>query len=165
LRREHRFHELNHFLCEPALSPYRDGKTWWLDRALVYEGTETVRVPEGFATDFASIPRLFWILLPTWGTYGPAAIVHDWLYWTQRCTRQSADDTLLEAMVALGVSGWQMAAIYKAVHLFGGLAWRDNARLVSEGYSRMHSDGATRPGWKRRLIASTLLLAGTGADA
>lgn len=38
-----------------------------------------IRVPEGFITDGASVPRLFWLLLPPWGEYGQAAVLHDYL--------------------------------------------------------------------------------------
>ena len=39
-----------------------------------------VVVPAGFATDFASVPRAFWRLLPPFGEYMLAAVVHDYLY-------------------------------------------------------------------------------------
>lgn len=39
-----------------------------------------IRVPAGFVTDFASIPRAFWVVLPPTGKYGKAAVVHDYLY-------------------------------------------------------------------------------------
>ena len=140
-----------------ALSPYEDGVTWWLYWPVVYYGSRgVIRVPRGFDTDFASIPGPFTNILPRWGKYGRAAIIHDWLYWTQRCSRKEADDTLLEAMYVLGVAEWQRNAIYRAVRLFGWIAWRDNARLVKEGYSRMHNSGARQRCWKRkRLLAAT----------
>src|SRR5262245_38142541 len=40
-------------------------------------------VPAGFVTDLASIPRIFWSALPRDGEYAYAAILHDYLYWTQ----------------------------------------------------------------------------------
>jgi hypothetical protein len=43
-----------------------------------YEGkTDTIRIPSGFATDLASVPRIFWVLLPPDGTYERAAVLHD----------------------------------------------------------------------------------------
>jgi len=38
-----------------------------------------ITVPAGYRTDFASIPRLVWPLLPPVGRGGKAAIIHDWL--------------------------------------------------------------------------------------
>lgn len=40
-------------------------------------------VPVAFVTDLASIPRVFWLLLPPFGEYLFGAVVHDWLYTTR----------------------------------------------------------------------------------
>ena len=43
-----------------------------------YVGTDDVIIiPAGFATDLATIPRIFWALLPPSGVYEKAAVVHD----------------------------------------------------------------------------------------
>lgn len=139
-----------------SATPYADGRTWYLDRPLTYvRGTgEIITVPTHFESDWASVPRLFWSLLPPFGSYGWASIVHDWLYWTQRCTRLAADDTLLEAMIATNVAPWQRRLIYRAVRDFGWIAWKDNARIAGEGYSRIRGlrGPANRPAWKRRML-------------
>lgn len=44
------------------------------------EGGETVVVPRGFRTDFASVPRPFWFWVAPWGRHGRAAVLHDFLY-------------------------------------------------------------------------------------
>jgi len=67
-----------------TVSPLSDGKSWWLRTPFGYdvgrEGSgDSVELPVGFVTDFASIPRPLWILLPKWGRYGNAAVVHDFL--------------------------------------------------------------------------------------
>ena len=140
-----------------VLSPYEDGVTWWMYWPLIYYGSRrSWRIPRGFETDFASVPRIFTNILGRWGRYGRAAIVHDWLYWTQRTSRKEADDTLLEAMCVLGVAKWQRQAIYWAVRLFGWIAWKDNARLASEGYSRMHVYGARGKCWQRKRLRSSV---------
>lgn len=154
------------FWGELALCPYADGKTFWLRSPIVYEGSSgPVHVPRGFETDLASTPRAFWNLVPPWGKYGEAAIVHDWLYWTQRCTRLQADNTLREAMGILHVDGWQRDAIYFAVQEFGFIAWNDNARLGKEGYSRMHVDGARVKCWKRKRLRAVVKGAANGNDS
>lgn len=57
-----------------------DATTWRLRHALTYIGTDdTIVVPVGFVTDFASVPRSLQWLAPSTGTYTLAAIVHDWL--------------------------------------------------------------------------------------
>ena len=39
--------------------------------------TDRITIPDGFNTDLASVPRLFWALLPPSGVYESAAVLHD----------------------------------------------------------------------------------------
>jgi len=41
------------------------------------DSDEIITVPVGFITDFASIPQIFWNILPPFGPYGKAAVIHD----------------------------------------------------------------------------------------
>lgn len=51
---------------------------WKLLAPVVYLGRYgAYTVPVGYITDFASIPRLLWWLMPQSGRWNPAAIVHD----------------------------------------------------------------------------------------
>lgn len=92
-----------------------------------YPSDEVIRVPAGFETDLASIPRLFWPLLPPQGRYAKAAILHDWLYVLgpagDAAARQRADAIFLEAMAVLGCPAWQRRLIHAAVRLFGAAAF------------------------------------------
>lgn len=112
---------------------------------------DEVQVPERFITDFASIPRPFWFFLPTWGEYGWAAVIHDWLYWEQpeallrplsgkidtgqlvsrkdHFKRKIADQAFFNGMVKLGVSLLKRNIIYWTVRVFGYWAWRNNAKI------------------------------------
>ena len=85
-------------------------------------------VPAGFVTDFASIPRLFWRVLPPTGSYGKAAVIHDYLYRTGAFTRSICDGIFLEAMCELGVPGWKRRVMFRAVRLFGGSSYQAMAR-------------------------------------
>jgi len=124
----------------PRVGFFNDGKYWWLDSyGLTYSiGTTgvSVEVLGGFVTDFASIPRLLWSLAPPHGTYTRAAIVHDYLYWVQDCTRGEADAILLDAMEESDVWAPLRYAIYLGVRLFGWNAWADNARARKRGEKR-----------------------------
>jgi hypothetical protein len=62
-----------------------------------------IRVPVGYRTDFASIPRFFWRILPPAGRYGKAAVVHDWLCdeSPKRCDHIAAANVFGEAMEVL----------------------------------------------------------------
>ncbi|ECG8634089.1 DUF1353 domain-containing protein, partial [Salmonella enterica subsp. salamae] len=44
------------------------------------DNTDVIEVPAGFVTDLATIPRIFWSLMPPDGKYAKAAIIHDYLY-------------------------------------------------------------------------------------
>jgi hypothetical protein len=114
-----------------------DGRHWLLLTEFGYhlgheDGPEFVLVPIGFLTDFASIPRAFWPVLPPAGRYAPAALVHDWLYaypyvytptGTRRLTRDEADRVFLEIMTVLGVGWWTRHVMHRAVRLFGAQAF------------------------------------------
>lgn len=77
-------------------------------------------VPAGFETDFASIPRIFWNILPPIGSYAQAAVVHDYLYQTRKISRKEADLTFLLLMKSDGVNFLIRTIMYWAVRLFGG---------------------------------------------
>jgi hypothetical protein len=102
-----------------------------------------VEVPAGFQTDFASIPRFFWRILPPWGKYSKAAVVHDYIYATQgRYNRQTADTVFNELMRDLKVVSWRRAIIYYAVRLFGWLAW-----MNKEAYWRNQDEKRNQECW------------------
>ena len=108
-----------------------DGGTLILADTLFYnsdvlQGTLTVRA--GFPTDFASIPRPLWIILPPLGKYDAAAVCHDKLYRDGAFRRRAiarcvADQVLNEAMRASGVSPVHRWLIYAGVRLFGWIVW------------------------------------------
>ena len=53
---------------------------WEVVAPLVYHGNrDTFVVPAGFRTDFASVPRVVVWLIPRFGRYTMAAVLHDWL--------------------------------------------------------------------------------------
>jgi hypothetical protein len=115
----------------PLLKPFADNHDWGLFSDLDYrvgDSDVTITVPKGFVTDFASIPQAFWSagLSPN-GKYSKAAIVHDYLYWTQGCTRKQADNILMIAMKESGVDVATRTAIYEGVRLGGDAAWESNA--------------------------------------
>ena len=63
---------MSEFTDSLLVSPLADGKTWVIRQKFTYyvwevDGDEKIVVPVGFQTDFASVPRLFWTLVPRWG--------------------------------------------------------------------------------------------------
>jgi hypothetical protein len=135
---------MSRFTSILLVSPLADGKTWLLMQEFGYdvgaEGSQDqITVPMGFETDFASVPRPFWAILPQWGKYGNAAVIHDWQYWEQGRPRPEADGIFLEGMEVLGVSTLVREVMYWAVRLFGWLAWYRNQADRADGYNRVLS--------------------------
>ena len=127
------------------VSPLADGATWVIMRDFGYDvgaegSADHINVAIGFQTDFATIPRPFWAILPRWGRYGNAAVIHDWLYWTHDRPRQTADVIFLEAMGVLGVNALVKYGLYGAVRLFGWLAWYRNEADRTAGFDRVLTD-------------------------
>ncbi len=90
---------------------------WRLNAPLVYESTlvGTVVVPDGFETDFASVPRLPLAYLFTGDSAHASAVVHDYLVGVMNW--QLAAKVFREAMEAEGVPGWRRWMMYWAVRL------------------------------------------------
>ena len=128
---------------DPLELEYLDGRRWRLIAEFDYklgspDGIERVNVPKGFITDFASIPRGLWNVLPPTGSYGKAAVLHDWLYQTRTihtihpsngdsfrvCSRAEADHVLLEAMEVLSVRRFTRWTIYAGVRVGGWAVWK-----------------------------------------
>ena len=80
---------------------------------------------------------MFWSLLRPDGDYVYAAILHDYLYWTQMVDRATADTILRIGMEDFGISQSVVTSIYEGVRLGGGAAWRSNAQLKQAGEKRI----------------------------
>jgi len=113
----------------------KDGPLQWFPNA--GETFKPVVVPIGFVTDLASIPRIFWSELRPEGRYAYAAVIHDYLYWTQQRPREEADQILKIAMRDSQVRADTIRVIYSAVRLFGASAWKSDARLRASGEKRI----------------------------
>ncbi len=94
-------------------------------------------VPAGFVTDFASVPWFAQSIISVLGRHSVPAILHDYLYWQQKCTREEADLILFDAMDEYHSSWFQKHAVYYAVRVFGGWAWADNAADRKKGLIRI----------------------------
>jgi hypothetical protein len=150
------------------VSPMADGNTWIVMRPFGYavgaeDSGDHIEVPVGFQTDFTSVPRLFWAILPKWGRYGNGAVIHDWLYWEQKRTREQADAIFFESMGVLGVGRVTRFPVYWAVRAFGWLAWYRNGADRAAGFDRVLRDvqlkataRSARPGLMRRLAGRML---------
>lgn len=131
--------------CSPLqLVPLGDRCRYMLARELKVELSsarsepiETIVIPKGFSTDLASVPRLLWPAFPPWEQYGPAALLHDYLYSLPKWDRRRCDGVFREVMQQLGVGSLSRNLIYLAVRFGGGSAKRS-------AESRRHPDEATQ---------------------
>lgn len=124
---------MSSFTTPLVVTPEDDGRMWRLVEPFDYvEGDlatgRKIEVPKDFVTDFASIPRVFWDLLPPWGRYGKAAVLHDFLYSTALFERSHCDRIFLEAMEVLDVPLLTRRAIFLGVRVGGWVAWDAHRR-------------------------------------
>lgn len=100
-----------------------------LKRKVMFRLTEPVfvegyEIPEGYETDFASVPKPFFSVVPPIGKHNIAALLHDWLYDNRIGTRRAADRLFLKVMLMYSVPKWQAYLMYYAVRI-GGKKWWD----------------------------------------
>jgi hypothetical protein len=115
----------------PLEIEYIDGRKWRVTSEFDYVldwnnlASRKITVPAGFVTDFASIPRALWDILPPTGLYGKAAVIHDYLYVhggklpPDVFTKKQADRIFYEAMGVLGVPQPERWVMWRAVSAFG----------------------------------------------
>lgn len=124
---------MSSYTDELEVSPFNDAMTLWiLNKQFTYvigdlDGDERVIVPKGFVTDFATTKGFQWLFPPT-GTYGKAAVVHDYLCdfkkitlkdgSTRTCTRKEGDIIFLEAMGVSNVNPVVKYVLFGAVRAY-----------------------------------------------
>jgi hypothetical protein len=129
-----------------GLAEYRDsedGEKATLLKPLVYTTKDgwRIEVPAGFVTDFASIPRPLWAVIPPRGKYNRPAIVHDKLYQDapidpitgERCTQARADYILREACENCDDRFTQRWAIFLGLKIGGFKAWNNYRKKDTDG--------------------------------
>jgi len=86
-----------------------------------------IDVPKGMITDFASIPRAFWPIVPPFGRHSLAAVVHDCLYLTLglngNLSRLQCDLEFEFAMRLSDVNAFKRAIMFRAVRMFSTARW------------------------------------------
>ena len=124
---------------QPTSLKGSDWKTWILESEAVWQGDkQVVTVPEGFMTDFASIPWLFrWWQTGGVGPQRIAAYFHDFLYSSQdSVSRRQSDVIFRQVMADVDNDTWRAAfrrnAMYYALRVGGWLAWRSGQKKFRE---------------------------------
>lgn len=107
---------------QPTLTPAPSHDCWVVAEDVVLNGC---RIPAGFHTDLASIPRWAkWLVSPDHPATVPAAVLHDFRYTTHNCSRLQADNEFYHMLRANGVSIALSAVMWTAVRLGGVFYWR-----------------------------------------
>ncbi|HDZ26353.1 hypothetical protein LCGC14_0398810 [marine sediment metagenome] len=123
---------INKYFPLPLVVQFLNGRMWKLIAPFEYhpDKGDVIKIFVNFTFDFASIPKLFWSFIghPA-GKYGPAALLHDFLYYKKIYARRKADKIFLVAMKALKVSFWKRQIMYYAVRLGGRKAWNKHRKI------------------------------------
>jgi len=147
-----------------AVRAFGDNKFWITVEDMPYvigSTKDRIVVPKGFVTDFASIPQAVWSSgLSPQGQYSRAAIVHDYLYWTQGCTRAQSDRLLVIAMKESNVGAFTRFLVYQGVDWGGNGSWNANAverkaglpRIVPESYLHPADPNIKWPAYREMLV-------------
>ena len=119
---------------------FRSGKDWWVvaDPYTLKTAREgELLVPTDFETDGASVPRMFWRMMPPMSEYTRIAVCHDYFYrfkgvctWffegstvETKITKARADEIFRDGMKYLEVTAWKIPVMYRAVRIGGGREW------------------------------------------
>jgi len=104
----------------------------------------SMRLPGGFVTDRASVPRLFWPIISPADCGAVAPVAHDWLYQhggdasglLAPMTRRKVDSLFRLLMRLERVLGWRRWAAWAAVRLAGWACWHKSEERIEELQSR-----------------------------
>jgi hypothetical protein len=98
---------------------------WRVEEDLTYVGAkESLTVPHGTETDFASVPKLLRWFVPKYGKYNKSAVLHDYLCEEAKAgdfSRADADGIFRRSMRELGVGYLRRRLMWVGVRLGGKL--------------------------------------------
>ena len=80
-----------------------------------------ISISKGYSTNFASVPRIFWPIVPPIGRYSKATVVHDWLIDNRdkhELDIHQINKVFKEAMEVSGVRWFYRNIMYIAVEFY-----------------------------------------------
>lgn len=126
--------------AQARILDFPDGQAWTIAGGFAWSVGSTgavVFVPQGFVHDRTSVPPALWSL----ASHTNAAVIHDYLYWAQPCSRLQSDNLLMIAMKQSDVPWLKRQLVYRAVRVQGGPVWRRNADERAIGMPRINPYG------------------------
>lgn len=83
----------------------------------------TITAPQGFRTDFCSVPRVPLAYDMLGNRARMSGTIHDYLYTTHEFPREVADQVLREMLTVNDVGDFEAEIFYQAVRAYGGSHW------------------------------------------
>ena len=124
-----------------SYSPYE----WAVLKNLDYyvEGLGHITIPEGYMTDFESVPRLPGVFAFAKLVAVKESVLHDYMYdcMTHKVTRKFADQVFYNAMRQHGVGRFRAYTMYLAVRAFGRRPWNTDSRHKCPKFSEKKNKG------------------------
>lgn len=129
---------------------------WIVKKGFIYylddSFTSYVYVPKGYLTDGASVPRIFWNIIPPWGKYGQSCVLHDYMceynYYFDglnsfNLSRKKVNSIFNESMKVAEVPNSKRRLIYGGVELYrhtinNGFEPKNVNKVVVEDHIRTH---------------------------
>jgi hypothetical protein len=93
---------------------------------------ELIKVPEGFETDLASVPRLPIVYMMVGNTGHKAAVLHDWLYATNYYPRHKCDLLFYHGLRESGIGYINAKAMYLGVRLGGAKPYSEYTKRLKK---------------------------------
>jgi hypothetical protein len=129
---------MNGFLNNPAFRVIGKNQNQ-LESDLIYasDSGELYVVPANFVTDWASIPRVFWLVCSPLDEARLAGTLHDWLYSLKgeapyNLSRKECDDLFKEALkYDIPPSPyWRRVVMWACLRIFGSFAWKNKKIFI-----------------------------------
>lgn len=124
----------------PPVRPDASNRFWMLMTDMPYNFADgvSITIPAGFVTDFASVPQLLWSFgLGPNGRHSGAAVVHDYLYWSQICDKDQSDAIMAKIMGIDDVGAIKQKLIHAGVYFGGAGSWSKNEADRKKGLLRV----------------------------
>lgn len=81
--------------------------------------TPMCKIPKGFVSDGASIPRILWWFADPAGEFFEAAVLHDYMYTQALRTKKDADEVFYYTSLQFKATPWKAKFAYLFVKIFG----------------------------------------------
>lgn len=106
---------------------------------VILSNNETINIPAGFTWDLSSVPKALWGLFPPDGDFELAALIHDYLYITQKYSRKFADNEMFVWSKALSstkklISNRNIDNFirFHVVRMFGWTVWNRRKKKIKK---------------------------------